>query len=157
MTIFHQISVFIRHRGHGIHSYSSGHSWLARILRIPESVIQQHIEPVIGFFVGYGLCQFDRALGFWMIAASGALFVDQQLERFILWRRLQDTLDSRSNAKTLSAQVQEQATPPAASRPRTSWRVKRPKPVEQGNPIDFRKGLDNDVRAFLEESTDHDE
>lgn len=103
-----------------IHSFSTGRPlefW--RFIRASDTTLQRYVQPAACLLVALGLSRWDLALAWWIGAASVAVFVEEQLARLQMRRRVLDTIDGRIESQTLYGRVQERISPTDAATTQT--------------------------------------
>lgn len=116
LTACHLAGIWLRRKKPAtVHSHATGcplGPW--RILRVSDVTLQRYVEPTACLLAAVGLARWDRVLAWWIGAASVAVFVEEQLARFGMRRRVLDSIDGRIESQTLYGRVQERLSPSAA-------------------------------------------
>jgi hypothetical protein len=103
---YHQFRIWQRNRrGIQWHSQSFGISRLA-FLPISDWVLYRFVEPGGCFLVGFLIRQFDPVTGFWLMMASIALFIKNQMVYAALRGRFLDIMDSRIESAAMQGLMQ---------------------------------------------------
>lgn len=116
LTACHLVGIWLRRRKPAtIHSFATGRPlgfW--RILRVSDLTLQRYVQPTLCGLAALALSRWDQALAYLIGAASMAVFVEEQLARFGMRRRVLDSIDGRIESQTLYGRVQERIAPATA-------------------------------------------
>ena len=117
LYIIHRLRIWQRNRqGVQWHSQSFGLSWLeflswellgrlpliGRYLVIDDWAMYRWIEPGVCFLAGLAMRQFSPATSSWILIASVALFIKNQMVYFTTLNRFLDVIDARIEAANLT-------------------------------------------------------
>ena len=108
--IYHYIHVFQRRRLSAAepHSSSAGDSWkIWQRIGITETAVQRYIEPAFCWIVGLLVTLQDPFLGLWLKASAFALFINEQIKRFKINRRIIDSIDAKHAAQSHNAALKQ--------------------------------------------------
>jgi drug/metabolite transporter superfamily protein YnfA len=157
VTACHGAGIWLRRKKPAtIHSFGTGvplGAW--RVVRASDLTLQRYVQPPCCFLFALGLSRWDRALAYWIGAASLAVFVEEQLARFGMRRRVLDTIDGRIESQTLYGRVQQRISPPPA--PGTQMpviEVSQPSRRKTGKLKNIVARLDPELRKMLEPATE---
>ncbi len=153
LTAWHLVCIWLRRNSPAnMHSFSRGRPmgfW--RIVRGSDAVIERYVQPGACAFVALGLASWDRALACWIGVASVALFIEEQLGRLQMRRRVLDTIDGRIESQTLYGQVQERIAPMSARAAHTAIvEIAEPSSRTTGQLENIMARLHPDLQKMLE-------
>jgi len=122
LTAYHIACTWLRRKKAAtIHSYSRGRPMgVWRIFRAEDEIVARYFQPSACALVAISLARWDKALGWWIGAASVAVFVEEQVGRVQMRRRVLDTIDGRIESQALYGQVQERIAPVSAKASQTA-------------------------------------
>jgi len=156
VTALHLLSIWLwRTKPATIQSFSTGRPigfW--RILRLSDAALQRYVQPAACALTALWLARWDRPLAYWIGAASFAVFIEEQLARFGMRRRVLDTIDGRIDSQVLYGKVQERLAPvSAAATQATVVEVAEPSRRKTGKLKSIMARLDPELRKMLEPTT----
>lgn len=106
LGVYHQFHIWQRNRrGVQWHSQSFGISRLA-FLPINDWVLYRFVEPGGCFLLGFLIRQFDLVTGIWLMTASIALFIKNQMVYAAVRGRFLDIMDSRIESAAMQGLLQ---------------------------------------------------
>ncbi len=153
LTTFHLANIWLRRKGPaGIHTHATGRPWdFWRFLGLNDMTLQRYIQPIACLLVALGLTRMDRFLAYWIMVGSVAVFVEEQLARFQMRRRVLDVIDSRIESQTLYGRVQDRISPrPVAGKESPVIEITEPSRRRTGKLKNFTARLDPELRKMLE-------
>lgn len=149
----HILGIWLRRKKPtAIHSLSTGIPFgFWRFIRASDATLQRYVQPVVCMLAALGLSRWDKALAYWIGAASLAVFMEEQLSRLGMRRRVLDSIDSRIESQTLYGRVQERTSPtPAAATQSSVTEVVEPSERKTGDLGEITARLDPDLQRMLE-------
>ena len=123
-AIFHWMRSRFGPPNEQMHSHRNGEPWpLWRRWALSEQNIERYAEPALCCLVAGIISFLDAALARWIVLASVALFIKQQLRASHLRTHRLDALDNRTETTERAPRPRTEHEPFVEARPAPAWRV----------------------------------
>jgi len=157
LLVGYHLATMWRRRGEPavVHSYATGRPFRYwQYLGCTDLTLQRYVQPSVCFVVALGLSRLGSAVPYWMAAASLTVFVEEQLARFQMRRRVLDVIDGRIDSKLLHGRVEEKLSPSTDSSKAQApvIEIAERSRARTGKLSDMKARLDPELRGMMDSS-----
>lgn len=112
LTAYHLASMWLRREKPAeTHTYATGAPFRVwQRLSVSDAALRRYVQPCACALVAAGISRIDSVLAIWLVAASLAVFVEEQLARVQMRKRVLDMIDGRIDSQSLQTGVREKLT-----------------------------------------------